>query len=241
MVAGAAIAGALAVNARVNLQLPQGGTYRARVASCHGLTLELRLLDQVPGRVFADDCVMDVSMPLAWGTYRWLCIVSRDRDEWNARAQLLDGPVFSPRRSDPRVGVALPARIGFGSADGLEEFHRAVVTDLSSWGLKLEVAKGPPSGAIIEVTVHLPGGATTSALVVSILGSVAMTRKVQGGAGPARGGGGPGHGEGGRPVQGDDVQTAVTEVHVSFLDGQEQALHAIGRFVGEQLERRGMA
>jgi hypothetical protein len=239
MVSGAAIAGALAVNTRVNLQLPRGGTYRARVAACHGLTLELRLLDQVPGQVFTDDCVLDISMPLAWGTYKWLCIVSRDRDEWNARAQLLDGPVFSPRRSDPRVGVALPARVGFGSTDGLEEFHRAVVTDLSSWGLKLEVAKGPPSGAIIEVTVHLPGRASSAALVVSILGSVAMTRAVQPGGGPAQGGG-PAHGQGGRPVQVHDIETAITEVHVSFLDGQEQALQAISRFVGEQLERRGM-
>jgi len=219
MVPGAAIAGPLTVGTRVTLDLPRGTTYEAQVTASEGPTLTLRLIDYPPECVLGDCSVVGLSMPLAWGNYRWLCIVARSRPDWEVDIQLLDGPVFSPSRKDPRVSVTLPSRISFVGPDGLEKVHRAVVTDLSNWGLKLEVGQRMISGDVIEVTMHIPGGPTPSSSVVSILGSVVMTY----------------------PRNNDEGRTPSTDVHVSFLDGQEQALQAVSCFVGQELERRRTA
>lgn len=215
MANAAAIAGPLTVGTRVALEQPMGDTYKALVTACDGRAVSLKLLDHVPEGALGEGSVLGVSMPLAWGKYKWLCIVARSRSDEEAEVQLLDGPVFSPSRSDPRVGVTLLAKVRLVGPGRTEQSYPAVVTDLSNWGLKLESAPQLSSGDVIEVTMELVGVQAHSPRTVSILGRVVSAYS-----------------------NNRNGETPATDAHVNFLDGQEDALQAVSNFVDRQLEPR---
>lgn len=226
MASVAASAGLLVTGATVALDRPRAGTCSARVADGRGRALILDLLDDPPAHMLDEGSVVEMSVSVSPGDYKWLCIVSRGAAGSQVGLQLLDGPVFVPARSDPRAAVHLPAEV---SADGPDRRGRpaaAVVTDLSRGGMKLEGAPGLQVGDLVEVTVQLsarPGTATTP---VSLMGRVVTACSATCG-GPA-GGELPGGGLAG-----------TGHVHVSFIGGQQKALDAVGRFVAQRLGHTG--
>ena len=217
MTSVAAIAGPLEPGAQVGLQLPQAGTCAAQVASCDGKALILELLEEIPDGELEEGSVADLFMSLSWGMYKWLCIVSCQPSERKAEVQLLDAPMFIQRRLDPRVGVGLPAQVRPVRSAALGEPHEAVVADLSHGGLKLEGAKQLRTGDVIEVTMEL-----AATLVVSPMVSL-MCRVVM--AYPSSAQPGPGK----------------TDAHISFLEGQPDAIEAVDRFVAQELKCRAVS
>ena len=111
LTSASAIAGPLEPGTQVGLQLPQAGTCAAQVAACDGRTLILELLDELPAGSLEEGSVIDLTMSLSWGMYKWLCLVCSQPSERKAEVQLLDAPMFIQRRLDPRVGVGLPADV----------------------------------------------------------------------------------------------------------------------------------
>lgn len=156
--------------------------------------------------------MVDLYMPLSWGMYKWLCLLSCRPGERKAEVELLDAPMFIERRLDPRVGVGLPAEVRLqGRRSG--EAHAAVVADLSKGGLKLQRARQLRSGDIVEVRLDLSATLVPHEGAVNLKGKVVM-------AYPS--------------PPGDDP--ATTDAHVSFLEGQPDALAAVSRFVAQQLK-----
>lgn len=210
--ASVAIAGPLGPGVQVGLQLASGGTCAARVASSGGRTLVLEILEEATPPALEEGSVVDLYMPLSWGMYKWLCIVSCHPSERKAEVELLDAPMFIQRRLDPRVGVALPVEVRLQGRRHGEE-HEALVADLSNGGLKLERARQLRSGDIVEVRLDLSATLVPHEGPVTVVGRVVM-------AYPS--------------PPGDDP--ATTDAHVSFQDGQPEALAAVGRFVAQQLK-----
>ncbi|HTV11729.1 MAG TPA: PilZ domain-containing protein [Acidimicrobiales bacterium] len=215
---GAAIAGPLAAGARVGLQLPHAGPCAAQVMSCAGSDLVLELLDEVPEGGLEEGSVVDLLLPLSWGMYKWLALVSSTPSERKAEVQLLDAPMFIQRRLDPRVGAGLPAEVRHISSGKRGEAHHAVVSDLSHGGMKLEGARQLRAGDVIEVTMELSATLADYVGAVTLLGRVVMAYRS-----PHR----------------DSPSTM--DAHVSFLEGQEQALEAVDHFVTQQLKCRWKA
>ena len=153
MTAVAAIAGPLEAGTRVGIELPQAGARAAQVAACDGKTLMLELLEELPTGTLEEGSVIDLTMSLSWGMYKWLCLVCSQPSERKAEIQLLDAPMFIQRRLDPRVGVGVPADIRTVRSAVLGQPHEAIVADLSHGGLKLEAAKQLRAGDVIEVTI----------------------------------------------------------------------------------------
>ena len=69
----------------------------------------LELLEELPPGSLEEGSVIDLTMSLSWGMYKWLCLVCSQPSERKAEIQLLDAPMFIQRRLDPRVGVGVPA------------------------------------------------------------------------------------------------------------------------------------
>ncbi len=153
-------------------------------------------------------------MSLSWGMYKWLCIVSCQPSERKAEVQLLDAPMFIQRRLDPRVGVGLPAEVRPVRSAALGEAHEATVADLSHGGLKLEGTKQLRAGDVIEVTTDLSATLVPSG-AVSLMCRVVMAYPSSKHTGPGR-----------------------TDAHICFLEGQQQAIEAVDRFVAQQLKCR---
>ena len=153
-------------------------------------------------------------MSLSWGMYKWLCIVSCQPSERKAEVQLLDAPMFIQRRLDPRVGVGLPAQVRPVRSAAVGEPHEATVADLSHGGLKLEGAKQLRAGDVVEVTTDLSATLFSSG-TVSLMCRVVM-------AYPSAKHIGPG----------------MTDAHICFLEGQQEAIDAVDRFVAQQLKCR---
>lgn len=210
--ASVAIAGPLGPGVKVGLQLPSGGTVAARVASHGERALILELLEEVAPGALEEGSVMDLFMPLSWGTYKWLCIVSCHPSERKAEIELLDAPIFIQRRLDPRVGVALSAEVRVLRGARRAEAHDALVADLSNGGLKLEQARQLRSGDVVEVKLDLSPALVSSKEAVTVSGRVVMAYPSPPGDDPAR-----------------------TDAHVCFLEGQTEALAAVSRFVTQQL------
>ncbi len=213
--ASVAIAGPLGPGVQVGLQLPSSSTCAARVASCSGRSLVLELFEEIAPGALEEGSVMDLFMPLSWGMYKWLCIVSCHPGQPKVEVELLDAPMFIQRRLDPRVGVALAAEVCLFRNNKRGEPHEAVVADLSNGGLKLERARQLRSGDIIEVQLDLSATPASSTGPVTLAGRVVM-------AYPS--------------PPGDDP--ATTDAHVCFLEGQPEALASVGRFVAQQLKCR---
>lgn len=207
-----AIAGPLAPGVKVGLQLPGCGPCAGRVASSNGRVLVLEMDELPPEGALEKGAVVDLSMPLSWGMYKWLCLVSGQPGANKAEVELLDAPMFIQRRLDPRVGVGLPAQVRVLRGTKRGEPHEAVVADLSHGGLKLERARQLRTADVVEVDLDL------SATLVSFSGPVVLQGQVVM-AYPSR--------------PGDDP--AVTDAHVKFLDGQPGAIEAVDRFVAQQL------
>jgi PilZ domain len=210
----AAIAGPLEPGAQVGLQLPQAGMSAAQVASCDGRAVILELLDELAPGALEEGSVVDLFMSLSWGMYKWLCIVSCQPSERKAEVQLLDAPMFIQRRLDPRVGVGLPAQVRPVRSEAVGEPHEAVVADLSHGGLKLEGAKQLRAGDVIGVTTDLSATPVPTGMV-SLMCRVVMAYPSAKHDGPGR-----------------------TDAHICFLEGQQEAIEAVDRFVAQQLKCR---
>jgi PilZ domain len=217
MTSAAAIAGPLEPGSLVGLQLPQAGTCAAQVGSCDGRSVILELTDDLPAGALEEGSVADLFMSLSWGMYKWLCIVSCQPSERKAEVQLLDAPMFIQRRLDPRVGVGLPAEVRPVRSAALGEPHEAMVADLSHGGLKLEGAKQLRAGDVIEVTTDLSATLIPSG-PVSLMCRVVMAYPSSKHSGPGR-----------------------TDAHICFLEGQQEVIEAVDRFVAQQLKCRTVA
>jgi hypothetical protein len=218
MASVAASAGLLVTGATVGLALPRAGTCAAQVASGHERALTLDLLDEPPARMLEEGSVVDMFVTVSAGLYKWLCIVSQAAADNHVTLQLLNGPVFVPARSDPRIVVNLPAQVCADGPDRQGRPRPAVVTDLSRGGMKLEGAPDLHVGDLIEVTLELAPSLGAPAAPVSIMGRVVTACASTVGAPP-----------GGQ------------HVHISFIGGQQKALDAVGLFVAQRLERIGIA
>ncbi|HUB72298.1 MAG TPA: PilZ domain-containing protein [Acidimicrobiales bacterium] len=212
---GAAIAGPLSDGATVGLQFPSGGTCDAQVLSCTNGELVLEFVDEVGEGALDEGSVVDVLLPLSWGMYRWLGVVSSPPGERKAVVQLLDSPTFIQRRLDPRVGAMLPADVRHVSSGKRGDAHKAVVADISHGGLKLEAAKQLRSGDIVEVTMEFSVSRAGYLGPVSVVGRVVMAYP---------------------NARSEDP--GITDAHVSFLEGQEKAIAAVDHFVTQQLKYR---
>ena len=209
-----AISGPLGPDVKIGLLLPGFGTRAARVASCDGRSLVIEMAEEMPEGALEEGSVVDLLLPLSWGMYKWLCLVSCHPGEKKAEVELLDAPMFIQRRLDPRVGVGLPGEICILRGTKRGEPHEAVVADLSHGGLKLEQARQLRTGDLVEVKLDL------SATLVSFTGPVALAgRVVMAYPSPS---GAPG----------------ATDAHVCFLEGQPEAIDAVDRFVAQQLQCR---
>jgi len=215
MTAVAAIAGPLEAGTRVGIELPRAGACAAQVAACDGKTLMLELLEELPAGSLEEGSVIDLTMSLSWGMYKWLCLVCSQPSERKAEIQLLDAPMFIQRRLDPRVGAGVPADIRTVRSAVLGQPHEAIVADLSHGGLKLEAAKQLRAGDVIEVSMDLSATLITFSGAISLMGRVVMaypsTRSEEAGS---------------------------TDAHVCFLEGQLKAIEAVDRFVAQQLKCR---
>jgi hypothetical protein len=217
MTSAGGIAGPLEPGSQVGLQLSQARSCAAQVASCDGRELILELLDEVPAGALEEGSVADLFMSLSWGMYKWLCIVSSPPSERKAEIQLLDAPMFIQRRLDPRVGVGLAAQVRPVRSAAIGEPHEAMVADLSHGGLKLEGAKQLRAGDVIEVATELSATLISSG-TVSLMCRVVMAYPSAKHPGLGR-----------------------TDAHICFLEGQQQAIEAVDRFVAQQLKCRATA
>jgi hypothetical protein len=214
-VASFAIAGPLGPGVKVGLQLPGCGTRAGKVASSDGRELVLEMDDELPEGALEEGSVVDLCMPLSWGMYKWLCLVSCHSGEKEAEVELLDAPMFIQRRLDPRVGVGLPAEVRLLRGAKRGEPHEALVADLSHGGLKLERARQLRTGDVVEVKLDLSATLISFTGPVTVSGRVVMAYPSAGGADPT-----------------------TTDAHVKFLEGQPEAIEAIDRFVAQQLSCR---
>src|ERR1700677_982027 len=215
MTAVAAIAGPLEAGTRVGLELPLVGTCAAQVASCGGRTLILELLQELPAGSLEEGSVVDLTVSLSWGMYKWLCIVSCQPSERKAEVQLLDAPMFIQRRLDARVGVGVTAGVRSVRSAVLGPSHVAVVADLSHGGLKLEGAKQLRAGDVIEGTMDLSATLISATGSISVMGGVFMAYQST-----------------------QSSEAAMTDAHVNFLEGQQRSIEAVDRFVAQQLKCR---
>ncbi len=207
--------GPLSAGSRVSLQLTPGASFAAQVTSGDGRTVSLELLEVPPEGSLETGSVVEMFIPLDMGVYKWLCIVSSNPSPNVAEVQVLDAPMFVPRRPTPRVLAELPADVRALLPQSKGPVHKSVLTDLSIGGMKLEGCQHLSAEDTIEVTVRLAARSTDSDETISIMGRVVMAypsnRSKVGGS---------------------------TDAHVSFIDGQEEALEIVHRFVAEQLKRR---
>src|SRR5579863_5229017 len=211
--------GPLSAGSRVSLQLTPGASFAAQVTSGDGRAVSLELLEVPPEGSLETGSVVEMFIPLDMGVYKWLCIVSSNPSPNLAEVQVLDAPMFVPRRPNPRVLAELPADVRALLPQSKGPVHKAVLTDLSIGGMKLEGCQHLKAEDTIEVTVGLAVGraarSTDDNATISIMGRVVMAypsnRSKVGGS---------------------------TDAHVSFIDGQEEALDIVHRFVAEQLKRR---
>jgi len=215
---GAAIAGPLTAGARVGLQLPHAGPCAAQVMACSGADLVLELLDEIPAGGLEEGSVVDLLLPLSWGMYKWIALVSAPPSEKKAELQLLDAPMFIQRRLDPRVGVGVPAEVRHVASGRRGEPHQAIVSDLSRGGLKLEGARQLRAGDVVEITMDLSATLADQVGPLTLLGRVVMAYR--------------------SPVSDDP---SISDAHVSFLEEQDQAVQAVDHFVTQQLKCRWKA
>jgi len=209
-----AIAGPLAPGVHVKLQLPgaaRGTPLTAQVLSCGATAVVIELDDRAP--TVEEGAVADLFMPLSWGIYKWLCLVSCHAGEQKMELELLDAPVFVQRRLDPRVGVALPAEVRALRGGRKTAPCQTMVTDISRGGCKLSRAYRLRTGDRIEVSVQLPGSHQAFSGPLILLGRAVM-------AYPSP----------------EPSGLGLTDAHVCFLEGQPDALAAVARFVAQQLE-----
>ena len=199
---------------RVRLELTPANTCEVQVASCTGGSLSLDLLEPAPPGFLGEGSVLVMFSTLSWGVYEWLCVVGSS-SETKAGVQLLDGPRFTPRRSDPRTDVDLPADVCLLSGGAKGPPHQAVVTDLSSGGLKLEGDSRLMIDDAIEVSFELPAEGHTSTVLISVLGIVVRVYQDD-----------------------DDGRPGATKVHVQFIGGQLEAVEALESFRARQLKAR---
>jgi hypothetical protein len=211
-----AFAGPLEEGARVGLQVAGIGTYEAHVLERQSREVVLGLTDGLATAV-EEGSVVDMTLPLPGGMYKWICLVRCWRGE-KAEVQLLDAPVFVQRRLDPRVGVGLAAEVRVVREGKPGAGHQAVVADLSRGGLKLTGAKQLRAGDLVEVTFELSTLAGADA-GVTLAGRVVM-------AYPS-------------PTEpGATTGPGSTDAHVSFTEGQDGAVAAVRSFVAQQLACR---
>jgi hypothetical protein len=207
--------GPLSAGSRVSLQLTPGHSFAAQVSSGDGRTISLELLEVPPEGSLETGSVVEMFIPLDMGVYKWLCIVSSHPSANEAEVQVLDAPMFVARRPTPRVLAELPAEVRALLPQSKGPAHKAVMTDLSVGGMKLAGCQPLSVEDIIEVTVRLAGRSTAINETITIMGRVVMAY--------------PGN---------HSKDPGSTDAHVSFIDGQEEALELVGRFVAEQLKRR---
>jgi len=207
--------GPLSAGSRVSLQLTPAASFAAQVTSGDGRTISLELIEVPPEGSLETGSVVEMFIPLDMGVYKWLCIVSSNPSGNTAEVQVLDSPMFVPRRPNPRVLAELPAEVRVLLPQSKGPVHKAVVTDLSIGGMKLEGCQHLSAEETIEVTVRLAARSTATDETISIMGRVVVAypsnRTQDGGS---------------------------TDAHISFIDGQQEAIEVIARFVGEQLKRR---
>ncbi len=214
-VIAAAVAGPLDVGSRVGIALPLAGTLTARAQRLDGRTVVLDVDQEVPEGSLEAGSIVDMVLGLSWGLYKWLCMVSGVPEDRTVELQLLDAPMFIQRRLDPRVGVGLAAQVRPVRSDSSGQPFEAIVADLSHGGLKLEGARPLRAGDVIEVSMEL------SATLVSFVGTITLRGRVVM-AYPSN--------------RSDDP--AITDAHVCFLDGQQEVVEAVDRFVAQQLKCR---
>jgi PilZ domain len=207
--------GPLSAGSRVSLQLTAAASFAAQVTSGDGRTISLELLEVPPEGALETGSVVEMFIPLAMGVYKWLCIVSSNPSGNTADVQVLDAPMFVPRRPNPRVLAELPAEVRALLPQSKGPVHKAIVTDLSVGGLKLEGCQHLSAEETIEVTVRLAARSTAIDETISIMGRVVM-------AYPSN----------------RSKEPGSTDAHVSFIDGQQEALEVVARFVADQLKRR---
>ncbi len=207
--------GPLSAGSRVSLQLTPGQSFAAKVTSGDGRSIALQLLEVPPDGSLETGSVVEMFIPLDMGVYKWLCIVSSHPSANQAEVQVLDAPMFVARRPTPRVLAELPAEVRALLPESKGPARKAVMTDLSIGGMKLEGCQHLSTEDTIEVTVRLAGRATAIDETISIMGRVVM-------AYPSNHSNDPGS----------------TDAHISFIDGQQEPLDVVGRFVAEQLKRR---
>jgi hypothetical protein len=117
-------------------------------------------------------------IPLDMGVYKWLCIVSSHPSAKEAEVQVLDAPMFVARRPTPRVLAELPAEVRALLPQSKGPAHKAVMTDLSVGGMKLEGCQQLSTEDTIEVTVRLSGRSTpTQATTPKIPGAPTHTSR----------------------------------------------------------------
>jgi hypothetical protein len=211
------MAGPLEKGARVRLELSPTSAYEALVTFCGGGSVTLEPPGKLPLGALTEGTVVAMVNPLSWGMYKWLCVVAKGT-ETTIEVQFLDGPTFIPRRNDPRTNVDLPASVSLVFEDKKSTARRAVVTDISSGGLKLK-GLSLRSGDAIEVTIDLPANASRPAATVSVLALVVMVyhdASVGSGA-------------------------AGAHAHVQFIGGQDAEVAALDAFAAYQRERSGTA
>jgi hypothetical protein len=207
--------GPLSPGSRVTLGVADTGPVAAHVASSDGKTFVLELLDAPGEGALEAGAVVEMFIQLAMGVYKWLGLVSCSPADKKVEVQLLDSPRFVMQRLEPRVVAELPAEVRSLLPDSKGLPHHAVVTDLSSGGLKLEGAQHLRADETIEVTVQLFAAPSGSEGTISIMGRVVT-------AYPSTHSNEPGS----------------TDAHVSFIDGQQEAMEVIDRFIAEQLKGR---
>jgi hypothetical protein len=198
------------------LQLAQLGSFAAKVVSGDGRSVSLQMVEVPPDGSLETGAVVEMFIPLAMGVYRWLCLVSSVRSGGAAEVQVLDAPMFVPRRPNPRVLAELPAEVRTLLPQSKGPAHRAVVTDLSKGGLKLEGCQQVGIDDTIEVTARLAALPSLPGETISIMGRVVMAY----------------------PSATSSETGGSTDAHVAFIDGQQEALDAVERFVSDQLKRR---
>ncbi len=207
--------GPLSAGSQVSLQLTPGASFAAQVTSGDGRAVSLELLEVPPEGSLETGSVVEMFIPLDMGVYKWLCIVSSNPSPNTAEVQVLDAPMFVPRRPNPRVLAELPADVRALLPQSKGPVHKAVLTDLSIGGMKLEGCQHLSVEDTIEMTVRLAATSAATEEAISIMGRVVMAypsnRSKDGGS---------------------------TDAHVSFIDGQQEAVEVVHRFVNEQLKRR---
>ena len=149
--------------------------------------------------------------------YKWLCIVSCQPSERKAEVQLLDAPMSfnagSTRGSEWACRRRCARYARRPSASPMRPWSRTCPTVGSS-------SKGPNNsgqGDVIEVTTDLSATLVPSG-TVSLMCRVVMAYPSARHIGPGR-----------------------TDAHTSFLDGQQETIDAVDRFVAQQLKCRAVA